>query len=74
MQRGDLPASGLQHDVSEQEAVDEQAALGRPVAFADHIGVFIEPPDGHRQASQGLRLFARQVGDAFKLPDEPVVR
>jgi hypothetical protein len=59
---GELVAAG--------EALDHEAALRGPVAFADHVEIGPHVLDAHGQGRQRVALGGRQIGDAFELFDE----
>jgi hypothetical protein len=58
--------------VAEREALEDEAALRRPVLIANDVLVRLEVPRGHRQAGERVALLGREVDDAFELADQRV--
>jgi hypothetical protein len=61
-----------QNLVAAKEALNEQAALPRPITLANDVFVGSKIFGCDRQAQHGLPLVLCQLSDAFQLSDKPV--
>jgi hypothetical protein len=74
MEREDLPLAALDDLVAAGEAVEDQAALRRPVLVSDDVLIGLEVPHHHRQGDDGVPLLVGQRRYALELADERMER
>jgi hypothetical protein len=73
VKRHDLPLPMLSQHVTAGKAINEKAALGRPITISDKRLIRAKASEGHREAEDAVPILVAQKGDALQLANELAV-
>jgi hypothetical protein len=73
MKRHDLPLAVLRQHVAADEAIHEEATLGRPITVSNKVLMWRDALQGHGKAEDAVPVVVVQNSDALQLADKLAV-